>query len=389
MKKVLTILSGALLFGAIAAYAFLQTSGGSLIYKMPIAPLNANQQNLAQELGYPADTKLLVINSDDTGAHPTFLTGVFDTMEFGLVKSTSVIVHDRNDEDLARIAQVASESPQWGIGIHLTLTNEYQENHPWSPVLPKEQVPSLYNDQGLMWEKISEVETNVDPNHAALEFEAQIKKALELGIQLTHIDSHMGTIYRNSRYPGAERDGLRMAAIGVAEKYNLPMTTNTFDEDSEATMVYMDEHRMIRPDTLFGFYELEEINSHLGYEGSAAQRWITAVVVKSVFGFELPYKNHPSVEEDVPVRLEILKHALANIVKPGLNHFYMHAASEEEGKKSVIPRGMNHDEGVDALVRLSDASVWSSEEIRAFLESQKIELINYTELQRIQQARTR
>jgi predicted glycoside hydrolase/deacetylase ChbG (UPF0249 family) len=358
-----------------------------LVFKMPPAPPGPNGKTIAEELGFAPDAKLLVVNSDDSCGHPAFTEGVIEVLSSGIMKSTSVIVHDRNDGDLRRLAALAKDHPEWGIGIHLTLTNEYQQGYPWKPVLSAQQVPSLYNGKGLAWEKISEVETFVDPAHAALEFEAQIAKALRLGIALTHIDSHMGTAYRNSRFPGAAADGLRMAAIRAAEKFDLPLTMNTFDEASAQSMEYMDQHQLIRPDTFFGFYELAELNSHLSYEGPAIQRWITALVVKQVFGFALPYRNYDSVGEDLEARGEIVRQAILNIVKPGLNHFYMHAAVAESVSGDRIPSGMNHPSGVDEIVRLSDSAVWSSDEMAQFLEDQGIKLINYSQIRKIQQAR--
>ena len=174
------------------------------------------EKNLAEKLGYSADAKLLVVNSDDTGAHPSFTKGVFEIMKYGMVKSTSIIVNDRNDAELIQIAALASEHPDWGFGIHLSLTNEYQEDFPWKPVLSKDIVPTLYNDKGLAWETTAEVAIKVDPAHAALEFEAQIKKGIKLGIDLTHIDSHMGTAYMDSEFPEAEVDGVRNAAVQAA-----------------------------------------------------------------------------------------------------------------------------------------------------------------------------
>ncbi len=359
----------------------------ALIYKMENAPLGPNQKNIAEELGYDANAKLIVVNSDDTGGHPAFTEGTFKVMKFGLVKSTSVLVNDRNDSDLAKIAKIAKQNPEWGIGIHLSLTNEYQEAYPWTPVLSQEEVPSLYNAKGLAWEKIEEIEKNVNPDHAAMEFEAQIRKALKSGIQLTHIDSHMGTYYRNCKYPGADPDGLRRAAIKVAEKFGLPMTMNTFDKKSEASMQYMDLNNLIRPDTFFGFYELEEMNSHLSYEGSFIKRWITGRVVKIVFGLDLPYKNYDKVADDLNVRMEIYKQAISNVAKPGLNHFFMHAAAPKAANGSSIPVGKNHEPGEDKIVRMSDSEVWSSDEMKYFLEKQGIELVNYTKLKIIQQER--
>jgi predicted glycoside hydrolase/deacetylase ChbG (UPF0249 family) len=358
-----------------------------LLYKWPNAPLNAQGQNIAQELGYPANTKLLVVNSDDTAAHATFSEGVFAVMQAGLVKSTSVIVHNHNDDELIRVAKIARQHPEYGIGIHLMLTNEYQQGYSWTPVLPQTVVPTLYNKHGLAWEKISDVEQYADPEQVLLEIEAQIQKAQALGITLSHIDSHMGTLLRDSRYPGASKDALRMAALAMARKYSLPIPMNAFDEAAKSSLAYMDANRMIRPDTFFGFYELSELNSHLSYQGSAFNRWITALTVKMVFGFDLPYQNHSTVSDDVKVRMAINKAAIASLVSPGLNHFYMHAAVAVSASGLKIPNGKNHAEGADKIVRLGDAVVWSSEEMRVFLRTENIQLINYTQLQKIQSAR--
>jgi len=359
----------------------------NLVYRMAPAPVDANGKNLAQQLGYPKDAKLLVVNSDDTGGNPTFTHGIIDVMAKGLVKSTSVIVHDRNDSELIRIAKIAKQHPEYGFGIHLMLTNEYQSGYPWAPVLPKTTVPSLYNKKGLAWEKISEVETNVNPEHAAKEFIAQIQKALDAGINVTHLDSHMGTIYRQSQFPNAKSDGLIMAAIAAAKHFNIPMTINTFDEKLENNMRYADNHGIIRPDTFFGFYELEEMNSHLSYQGSAIQKFITAWVVKNTFGFILPYENQKLVLDDVTVRMEMYKTAVVNVAKPGLNHFFMHAAAEHEQDGIKIPEGKNHAAGTDKVVRLADSYVWSSDEMKQHLSDNNIILINYSQLKAIQQNR--
>ena len=68
-------------------------------------------------------------------------------------------VNDRNDEQIKAVVKLSEQHPDWGIGIHLTLNNEYQERFPWAPVLSQEAVPSLYNNDSLAWEKVSEVET--------------------------------------------------------------------------------------------------------------------------------------------------------------------------------------------------------------------------------------
>ena len=97
-----------------------------LMWRMPAPPDNHMGENIAQQLGFDKNTKLLIVNSDDTGANPTFTHGIERVMKHGLVRSNSIIVHDRNDHELARIATLSKSNPEWGFGVHLMLTNEYQ-----------------------------------------------------------------------------------------------------------------------------------------------------------------------------------------------------------------------------------------------------------------------
>jgi hypothetical protein len=385
MKKNLKNLTSAVLFIIVIVLALPHTGLlQQLIWQIDSAPLGPNGKNLAQELGFDKQTKLLIVNSDDTGASPTFTHGILAVMPFGLVRSNSVIVHDRNDDELKRIASIAQQNPNWGFGAHLMLTNEYQQRYPWSPVLSKQQVPSLYNQQGLAWAKITEVEMFANPVDVKQEFIAQIQKAIDIGIDIDHIDSHMGTYYRQSTFPGAKADDLINAAIATADHFNLPMTLNTFDELSKHNIEYADQLGIIRPDTFFGFYELEEINNYFSYRETDAWRYLTAWFVKNTFGFELPYENKNLLADDIRIRSHIYQQALLNIAKPGLNHFYMHAAIEHPSDGHNIPYGTNHAEGVDKTARSGDSAVWSSNEMKVFLTSNEFKLINYTDVRKVQ-----
>lgn len=355
-----------------------------LIWRMNPAPIGPTGKNLAQELGFDKNTKLLIVNSDDTGANPTFTHGIEYVMPFGLVKSNSVIVHDRNDAELKRIASIAQQNPNWGFGVHLMLTNEYQHRYPWAPVLPEQEVPSLYNKEGLAWAKITEIEMFANPIDVEREFVAQIQKAIDAGIDVDHIDSHMGTYYRQSTFPDANSGGLINAAIKAAYRFNLPMTLNTFDKLSEHNIEYADQLGIIRPDTFFGFYELEEINSHFSYQGNTFEKAIIAWFTNKAFGFELPYENKILLKDDIKVRTQIYQQALLNITKPGLNHFYMHAASERSTDGINVPYGTNHAEGIDKMVRFGDSEVWRSKEMKTFLAANKFKLINYKDVRSIQ-----
>ena len=76
--------------------------------------------------------------------------------------------------------------------MHLTLTSEWK-NYRWGTVAPRNEVPGLYDGEGYMWKGVLEVYGASTPQEALIEGRAQIRKALESGIPITHIDSHMGT----------------------------------------------------------------------------------------------------------------------------------------------------------------------------------------------------
>lgn len=386
-KKRLTYLTSTLIV-IIVAFQFIDFTSW-FVPKYQNSPFSVNGKNIAEALGYDKNAKLLVVNSDDSGAHPTFTEGVIDVMKFGLVKSTSIIVNDRNDEQIIAFANIAKQHPDWGIGIHLTLNNEYQERFPWAPVLPYDIVPSLYNADSLAWEKVSEVVKYANPKQVQLEFEAQIEKAIKLGINPTHIDSHMGTIYLDSEYSEASINGLRNAAIAAAKKFELPITVNPFDKNSHAAIKKLDSLQIIRPDVFFGFYELSGINEPLGYKGNAVKKFFTKMVIKLFMGFDLPYHDFDIVNEDVAVRMKIYKRSIKKLVKPGLNHFFMHAAHATSSDGQTIPDGKHHNAGVDDIVRQADLAIWSSEEMKQFLEKENIILINYSELKKLQEATTK
>jgi hypothetical protein len=80
-----------------------------VVWRMDSAPLGPDGNNLAQALGHTKEAKLLIVNSDDTGANPTFTHGILDVMPMGSVRSNSVIVTRDNDQELQRIARIAKK----------------------------------------------------------------------------------------------------------------------------------------------------------------------------------------------------------------------------------------------------------------------------------------
>lgn len=163
------------------------------LHRRERSPSQAAGKSLAERLGYPRDAKLLIVHADDLGGAHSINRASIKAFETGLVSSGSIMVPC---PWLSEIAAYARAHPEADLGLHLTLTSEWGL-YRWGPVLGKESVPSLLDSSGYLYSLESEAAAHMDLKQAEAEIRAQIARARALGIQPTHLDSHMGTLYQN------------------------------------------------------------------------------------------------------------------------------------------------------------------------------------------------
>jgi predicted glycoside hydrolase/deacetylase ChbG (UPF0249 family) len=166
---------------------------------------------LAERLGFKATDKILIVNVDDVGNSHAANAAVIDAMENGLATSATIIVPG---PWFPEIAAYAKARPTSDFGVHLAHTSEWKTLK-WGPVANKSDVPGLVDPQGYLWPDIMSVYKNSNPGQAYIEARAQIKKALDAGVDVTHIDSHMGTLQYNEDYFQVYRR--------LAKEFNLPL----------------------------------------------------------------------------------------------------------------------------------------------------------------------
>lgn len=171
----------------------------------------AQTRTLAERLGYPRDAKLLIVHADDLGMAHSVNAATIKGFESGLVNSGSIMVPC---PWFAEIATYARANPQADLGLHLTLTSEWTTFR-WGPVTPKDRVSSLLDKNGYFRLTETEAAAHADPKEVELEIRAQIDRARAFGIQPTHLDSHMGTLYQNK--------ALFEVFLRVAREYKLPV----------------------------------------------------------------------------------------------------------------------------------------------------------------------
>lgn len=153
----------------------------------------ATAKPLAERLGYPPDAKLLIVHADDLGVAHSVNAASIKGLESGLVTSASIMIPCPWLPEIASYARTHREAD---LGLHLTLTSEWSL-YRWGPILSKERVPSLLDNSGYLYPTETEAAAHIDPKEAEAEIRAQIARARAFGIEPTHLDSHMGTLYQN------------------------------------------------------------------------------------------------------------------------------------------------------------------------------------------------
>jgi predicted glycoside hydrolase/deacetylase ChbG (UPF0249 family) len=148
----------------------------------------AMAQTVAERLGYPADAKLLIIHADDLGLAHSQNGASIEALENSPVNSASIMVPC---PWFPEIAAYARENPSADLGLHLTLTSEWKY-FKWGPVSSKDSVLSLVDKNGFFYPSVPDVVMKAKPEEAELEMRTQIKLAYSQGIDVTHLDAHMG-----------------------------------------------------------------------------------------------------------------------------------------------------------------------------------------------------
>ena len=146
---------------------------------------------IAEKLGYPADAKLLIIHADDAGVSHSENIATMKGMDSGIVNSASIMVPTPWFPEIAAYASENSEEKDFGL--HLTVTSEWKD-YKWGPTSSKNEVPSLVNPHGYFYHLVDSVVANSNANDVEKEITAQIEKALDFGIDVTHLDAHMGAV---------------------------------------------------------------------------------------------------------------------------------------------------------------------------------------------------
>jgi predicted glycoside hydrolase/deacetylase ChbG (UPF0249 family) len=165
--------------------------------------------SLLARLGLPRGTRAAIVHADDIGMCHAANVAFWEDQAFGIVTSGSVMMPCPWVPEMAAWCR---DHPEADVGVHLTLTSEW-DGYRWRPISTCDPASGLIDEQGYMWRSVEALQRHMDPDAAAAELRAQVALALELGIDVTHIDTHMGAIVHPQLVP---------AYVALMREYRIP-----------------------------------------------------------------------------------------------------------------------------------------------------------------------
>jgi len=288
----------------------------------------AEKQSLAERLGYQPTDKLLIVNGDDAGMCHAANLGTIECLEKGSMRSSTIMVPC---PWFLEIAAYAKAHPEKDFGIHLCHTSEWGK-YRWGPVADRSKVPGLVDPLGYLWREVPEVYAHATPEQALIEGRAQIQRALAAGVDVTHLDSHMGTLQYDPRY-------LQMY-LQLAVEFRLPL-------------------RMASQETMAR-------NGHPELREQFAAKGIV---------FTDYFVHDESKQEEAkgvkPFWMDVVKN-----LKPGVTELYIHAALAGDELKAITGSWKTRSAQYELFAH--------DEEMKQLIADQKIILIGYRALRDLQ-----
>ena len=226
----------------------------------------------------------LIVRADDMGFSHSGNAAAIKTYKEGIVRSVEVLVPS---PWFPEAVQLLKENPGVDVGIHLTLTSEW-DNVKWRPV---SDCSSLKDTDGYFYPMIWPNKNY--PNRALLqhkwtlgdiekEFRAQIELAIKKIPRISHVSGHMGCTQMNEEVAALTKK--------LAKEYNIAIEPSekavkgvSYKGDSktsaEKKQAFIAMLQTLEPGNTYIFvdhpaFDTPEMRAihHIGYEDVAADR---------------------------------------------------------------------------------------------------------------------
>jgi len=287
-------------------------------------------------LGFAASDRVAIIHADDVGMCQATLPALADLMDTGLISSAATMV---SCPWFAEVAAFCRGSATVDMGVHLTTTCEYT-SYRWGPVSTRDPASGLMESDGCFHRTAATSVEYGQPVAVQRELEAQITRAREAGIAVTHIDSHMLTAWYPKFLPGY---------VSLARRSRLPLFLLRPEPGTWRSLAAGGRLPAGEQISTLALALARELES----DGWPLVDWVFAMPLDRPDG-----------------RVELAKHAL-DAVPPGITHFVLHPAVDTPELRAITG---------DWPSRVADYRAFTSRELLAHVRRSDLHVIGYRAL---------
>ena len=286
--------------------------------------------SLIEKLGFETSDKVVIFHIDDVGFSHSSNLASFECLDFGVASCGSVIVPA---PWFLEAASICKSKPRYDIGVHLTLTCEY-DLYRWRALSSVNPNSGLLDSEKCLWRTTEEAIANINPKAAEVEMRTQVQTALDSGIDVTHIDTHMGTVMDPKFLP---------SYLKIAREFKVaPFLPRVSREDLEAVGLGDAADVYLKM-----FDKLEESGTPI----------LDSMIIDTM--------------GDSPNKTDYYCKRFSEI-KPGITHFLFHAAKMSPELKAITPDS--------ASWRDLDYQAFTDPKIKDYIEKHNLKIIGYKEI---------
>lgn len=294
-----------------------------------------------KKLGFSENERVVIIHVDDVGMCQSSAEAFGDLWDFGLISSGAVMVPC---PWFLEAAQFAQQHPQADLGVHLTLTSEW-DTYRWGPLSTCDPKTGLLDEQGYFHHLAHQVQEQATPEAVQAELVAQIERAKANGIQPTHADTHMGTVAHAK---------FMQSYLKTALEFQLPPMMLRLDEAGWEKVTSDHEGAAFDQDAIAFIMQMINTLEEMGVP-----------LLDNIYGM--------SLDSDPTLRLEETKQAFNNL-RPGITHFLIHASKDTPELHAITP---------DWRCRVADYETFLKDELRQHIQNIGVQVIGYRDLQKL------
>jgi predicted glycoside hydrolase/deacetylase ChbG (UPF0249 family) len=294
-----------------------------------------NPNPVLKKLGFSNTDKVVILHTDDIGMCQASLSAFIDLWENESISSGAIMMPCPWAKPAA---EYCCTHPGVDMGVHATITAEWDE-YRWSAMSTRNPDSGLMDKDGFLWQTSQETQANATPEAVAVELQLQVRKALDWGVDVTHVDSHMGTIIHPK---------FIQAYVQVAVQAHVPV--------------------MLPRDDLSGFL-------HMGMDPDSAAAFAALIAQLEEQGLPL-VDGIAMLPLDQPEgQLEIAKKMLSEL-PAGVTHFLFHPSTDTPELRAIAP---------DWPSRVANYQTFMNPELKKFIKDQGIQVIGYRHLRELMQ----